>query len=425
MRHSFLLLILLTFNTIVQAQSLEECRELAKKNYPEIKQYDLISKTEQFNLSNAVRSWIPQVAFSAQFTYQSETITYPDVLANMLTSNGIDNVGIKKDQYKIALDVNQNIWDGGQTKANKEIIASEAEEQRLSIDVDIYNLQSRIDNLYFGILLLDEREKQTIETMRLLEGNLEKVRSYYNNGIAMQADLDAVEAEILTLNQSLEQILASKATYRKMLEIFIGQELTSDTLQRPSVPQVSERVSMRPELSLFDSKINKINAQMKMINTSVYPRFNAFAQAYYGYPGFDMFKSMTSTDLTINAIVGLKMSWNISAFYTKKNNIQNLEIIRQQIDVQRDIFNFNTEMQICQDDGEIARLTKALENDKRIIELRRSVREASESLLENGIINTTDLLQKITEEATSVRNQTLHEIELLQAIYRLKHTLNQ
>ena len=155
------------------------------------------------------------------------------------------------------------------------------------------------------------------------------------------------------------------------------------------------------------------------------PRFSAFVQGYYGYPGLDMFKSMVSAEWTLNAIVGVRMSWNIGAFYTKKNNLNKLDAAERQISVQRDIFLFNTQMQTTQDDGEIARLRSALEDDNRIVKLRRSVRMAAESRLENGVIDATDLLRKIADETTATLNRSTHEIELLQATYRLKTTLNQ
>ena len=155
------------------------------------------------------------------------------------------------------------------------------------------------------------------------------------------------------------------------------------------------------------------------------PRFSAFAQGYYGYPGMDMFKSMVSSEWTLNAIVGVRMLWNISAFNTKKNNLEKLNVAKKQIAVQRDIFLFNIQMQISQDDGEIARLQKAIEDDDRIVELRRRVRMAAESQLENGVIDATDLLRKITDETNAMLARSTHEIELLQATYRLKTTLNQ
>ena len=425
MKHFFLTLFAVVCAVASRGQSLEECRRLARENYPEIRQYDLIAQTEQYNLSNAARAWIPQVSLSGQVTYQSATPTYPEALNTILQANGIEMAGIRRDQYKVALDVSQNIWDGGQTKATKAIAEAEAEEQLSRVDVSLYNLQSRVDNLYFGILLLDERKAQTEALIGVLASNLARLQTYYKNGVAMQADVDAVEAELLTARQTLGQVESSRASYRRMLEVFIGQALNTEKLERPAMVELKSRTSARPELALFEAQENKLEAQRKAINASLMPRFSAFAQGYYGYPGMDMFKSMVSSAWSLNAIVGVRMSWNIGAFYTKRNNLEKLNAAQKQIAVQRDVFLFNTEMQTTQDDGEIARLRKAIEDDNRIVELRRRVRMAAESQLENGVIDATDLLRKITDETSATLARSTHEIELLQAIYRLKTTLNQ
>ena len=425
MKQTILLSVMMLTALVAQAQTLEECCRLAREHYPEIRQYDLIAETEQYNISNAARAWIPQVVLSGQATYQSATPTYPEAFNAMIAANGLDMSGVRKDQYKVAIDVSQNIWDGGQSKANREIAEAEAAVERSRVDVSLYDLQSRIQNLYFGILLLDERVAQTETLIEVLDANLNRIRTYYKNGVAMQSDVDAVEAELLTARQTLSQVEASRASYRRMLEVFIGQPLTDKTLTRPAMVEVASRTSAHPKLVMFDAQTDRLAAQRKAITASTMPRFSAFAQGYYGYPGLDMFKSMVSAKWTLNAVVGVRMSWNIGAFYTKKNNLNKLDVAERQISVQRDIFLFNTQMQSTQDDGEIARLRSALEDDNRIVELRRSVRMAAESRLENGVIDATDLLRKIADETTATLNRSTHEIELLQATYRLKTILNQ
>lgn len=425
MKRTILLLLMVLTALTSRAQTLEECCRLAREHYPEIRQYDLIAETEQYNISNAARAWIPQVVLSGQATYQSATPTYPEAFNQMIAANGLDMSGVRKDQYKVVIDVSQNIWDGGQSKANREIVKAGAAVECSRVDVSLYDLQSRIQNLYFGILLLDERVAQTETLIEVLAANLNRIRTYYKNGVAMQSDIDAVEAELLTARQTLSQVEASRTSYRRMLEVFIGQPLTDKTLTRPAMVEVASRTSSRPELAMFETQSYKIAAQRKAITASVMPRFSVFAQGYYGYPGLDMFKSMVSAEWTLNAIVGVRMSWNIGTFYTKKNNLNKLDAAERQISVQRDIFLFNTQMQTTQDDGEIARLRSALEDDNRIVELRRSVRMAAESRLENGVIDATDLLRKIADETTATLNRSTHEIELLQATYRLKTTLNQ
>ena len=425
MKRFFLTLFALVCAAASSGQSLDECRRLAREHYPEIRQYDLIAQTEQYNLSNAARAWIPQVALSGQATYQSATPTYPEAFKTILQANGIEMAGIRRDQYKVSVDVSQHIWDGGKSRADKAIAKAEAEEQRSRVDVSLYDLQSRVDNLYFGILLLDERKAQTEVLIELLASNLARLQTYYKNGVAMQADVDAVEAELLAARQTLGQVESSRMSYRRMLEIFIGQPLTDDNLERPAMQQLQSRTLARPELALFEAQESILTAQRKAINVSLMPRFSAFAQVYYGYPGLDMFKSMVSSDWSFNAIVGVRVSWNIGAFYTKRNNLDKLNAAEKQIAVQRDVFLFNTQMQTTQDDGEIARLRQAITDDSRIVELRRRVRMAAESQLKNGVIDATDLLRKISDETAAALARSTHEIELLQSIYRLKTTLNQ
>ena len=308
MRRIFLLPFMLLTTLIARAQTLDECCNLARNHYPEIRQYNLIAETEQYNISNAARAWTPQIVFSGQATYQSATPTYPEAFNAMLVANGLEMSGIRKDQYKVAIDVSQNIWDGGQSKANRVIAEAEAAEQRSRVDVSLYDLQTRIQNLYFGILLLDERIAQTETLINVLDANLNRMRTYYKNGVATQSDVDAVEAELLTARQTLNQVEASQASYRRMLEVFIGQPLIDKTLTRPAMVEVASRTLARPELAMFEAQSNKITAQRKAVTASVMPRFSAFAQGYYGYPGLDLFNSMVSSDWTINAIVGIRMS---------------------------------------------------------------------------------------------------------------------
>ena len=205
--------------------SLDECRRLARENYPEIRQYDLVHQTEQYNLSNAARAWIPQLAFSAQATWQTDAPNFPKELTGMLAQQGLEIPGLRKDQYKVALELNQTIWDGGKSVADKRIARAEAAEQKTMTDVDLYELEGRVDDLYFGILLLDERIAQTNLTLNLLRSNLEKVRALQRNGVAMQSDADVLEAELLSVGQQLIQFESSCDSYRRMLGIFIGQKV--------------------------------------------------------------------------------------------------------------------------------------------------------------------------------------------------------
>lgn len=405
------------------AQTLEACQQLACDHYPEIRQYDLIRQSEQYDLSNAARSWLPQVSFSAQATWQNRVPEFPSALSGMLDQAGVSLRGLDKDQYKVALEVNQTIWDGGQSQADRRVIEATADEHRQATEVDLYAVKGRVNDLYFGILLLEERLGQTDLTIALLQSNLDKVRSLVTNGVAMQTDADAVEAELLSVQQQRVQIEASRESYRRMLELFIGQRL-AERLERPELVEAVSGESARPELAWIDAQQERLAAQELSVKSATRPRFGVFAQGYYGYPGLDYFAGMVSTDWTWNALIGVKMSWNFGAYYTKKNRLSNLRVAQQQLDIQRDVFLFNTDLQVAEEQGNISRLRRALADDDRIVALRRSVREAAESKLRNGVIDTNDLLRKIIDEASARSARSLREVELLKAIYELKYTIN-
>lgn len=425
MKRIILSILFAGFSASVFAQmTLETCQELAREHYPEVKQYDLIRLTEQYDLSNAARAWLPQLSLSAQATWQNEVPEFPEALSGMLSQAGVTIPGLKKDQYKVGLELNQTIWDGGKSNADKRLARTEAAEQRAMTDVDLYNLKKRVNELYFGILLLEEKLSQTYRTIALLESNLDKMRSLVTNGTALASDVDAVEAELLTARQQATQIEASRTSYRKMLELFIGEPLQKNLL-RPEFEEMATTELTRPELVLFDAKKNRLAAQEALIKSSTRPKFGFFAQGYYGYPSMDYFASMMSNEWRWNLLTGIRMSWNFGAYYTKKNSLNKLRTAQQSIDLQRDVFRFETDLQISQETGDIARLRKTIADDARIVSLRQSVREAAESKLRNGIIDTNDLLQKITDEAAARSAQSVHEIELLKALYELKHTINQ
>ena len=425
MKRIILSILFAGFSASVFAQmTLETCQELAREHYPEVKQYDLIRLTEQYDLSNAARAWLPQLSLSAQATWQNEVPEFPEALSGMLSQAGVTIPGLKKDQYKVGLELNQTIWDGGKSNADKRLARTEAAEQRAMTDVDLYTLKKRVNELYFGILLLEEKLSQTYRTITLLESNLDKMCSLVTNGTALASDADAVEAELLTARQQATQIEASRTSYRKMLELFIGEPL-QENLLRPEFEEMATTELTRPELVLFDAKKNRLAAQEALIKSSTRPKFGFFTQGYYGYPSMDYFASMMSNEWRWNLLTGIRMSWNFGAYYTKKNSLNKLRTAQQSIDLQRDVFRFETDLQISQETGDIARLRKTIADDARIVSLRQSVREAAESKLRNGIIDTNDLLQKITDEAAARSAQSVHEIELLKALYELKHTTNQ
>jgi outer membrane protein TolC len=281
-----------------------------------------------------------------------------------------------------------------------------------------------VEDLYFGILLIEEQVEQTQNMQVLLQSNLDKLRTMFENGTAMQSDVDMVEAQYLNTAQQLIQAESTAKSYRKVLEIFTGEKLVGQELVRPNASIPQDLIPNRPELKHFEAQMQTYKAKNANITVSTMPKIGLFAQTYYGYPGFDYFESMVNNNLSFNILAGVKVSWNIGAFYTKKSNQQKLRFASDNITVERDVFLFNTNLKIQSLLDHINELKAIMKENDRIVELRTNVRKAAESQLNNGVIDATALLTKLTDEKQARLTTSYHEIQLLQSIYQLKHTLN-
>ncbi len=422
----YLLLALSLFAGIrLSAQvTLEECVTLAQNNYPLIQKYDLLKQTKEVNLSDINKSWLPQINVYGQGTVQNETPSFPESLAGIISQTGATISGLNEWQYKVGADISQNIWDGGTSKTKRKIEHAEDAERQAAMDVQLYAIRERVEDLYFGILLMDEQIEQTRNMQALLQSNLDKLRSMQKNGTAMQSDVDMVEAQYLSTNQQLIQAESASGSYRKVLELFTGKSLAGQELLKPDASIPQDLKPDRPELRQFEAQLLANEAKNASITASTMPKIGLFAQAYYGYPGFDYFESMMNRDPSFNILAGVKVSWNIGAFYHKKNDKRKLRLASDNIIVERDIFLFNTNLKTRSQLDRIDELKAVMKENDRIVQLRENVRKAAESQLDNGIIDATALLSKLTDEKQARLNASYHEIQLLQNIYQLKYTLN-
>ena len=420
-----LALSLLTGIPLSAQVTLEECVKLAQDNYPLIRKYNLLEQTKDVNLSDIHKSWLPQINVYGQGTVQNETPSFPESLTELISQTGTSISGLNEWQYKIGVDLSQNIWDGGASKSQRRMERAEDTERKAALDVQLYAIRQRVEDLYFGILLIEEQAEQTRAMHSLLQSNLDKLQAMLDNGTALQSDVDMVEAQCLGTAQQLTQAESTAKSYRKVLEIFTGKSITGQELVRPDATLPQDLLPARPELRHFEAQLQANEARNASITAGLMPRIGLFAQAYYGYPGLDYFESMMNRDLSFNLLAGVKVSWNIGAFYHKKNDRQKLRLSSDHIAVERDVFLFNTSMQTRSQLDRIDELKAVMAKDDRIVELRQNVRMAAESQLDNGVIDATALLTKLTDEKQARLNASYHEIQLLQSIYQLKYTLNQ
>ena len=328
---------------------------------------------------------------------------------------------MSNDQYSATLDVNQVIWDGGTIKSQKEGMETAAEVDKKNVEVSIYTLNERINQLYFGILLAEAQTQQNRLLQDELERNYNQIESYILNGIANQSDLDAIKVDLLKAKQNEVQFSNTKKAYIEVLSKLIGEELGEDTeFVKPMPVRPSTLTINRPELSLYDAQIQNLATKDREITSGLMPKLGLFATGGYGKPGLNMLKD----GFEAYYVAGVRVSWNIGNFYTQKNNRKVIQNNIQSIETQRETFLFNTNLDITQKSSHIDNWVEQLKYDDEIIALRGSVKRASEVKMANGTISASDLTRDINAEQMAIRDKLLHETELLLALYNLKFATN-
>ena len=376
-------------------------------------------------MANIQKGWLPQVSAQAQATYQSDVTAWPSEMKAMMSGMGIDMRGLTKDQYRVGIDVQQTIYDGGVIGSQKRIAREQGKVQAAQNEVNIYNVRKRVNEMYFGLLLIDEQIKLNTDLQTLLAGNERKLESMTKRGTAAESDLQSVKAERLNAVQKGTELVSQKQMLQRMLSTFCGIEINN--IQKPQVKSDGRNLAtgnQRPELKVLDAQISVLNAQEKALNAALMPKVGVFAQGFYGYPGLNMFEDMMRHKWSLNGLVGARVTWTIGALYTRKNDKAKLQLQRDMTESSREVFLFNNNLEQIQQNENIERYQKLMAHDGEIISLRQAVRKAAESKLAHGIIDVNDLVREINQENAACVQQSVHEIEMLKEIYDNKYTTN-
>ena len=418
------LLFLLMLPLTMQAQTLQECQEAAEHNYPLIRQYDLIGKTTQLTVENIGKGWLPQVSASAQATLQSDVASWPEQMQSVYQQMGLNMKGLKKDQYRIGIDVNQTVYDGGVIRSQKEIAQRQGAIEEAQTEVTMYQVRSRVNEMYFALLLLDEQITLNADLQELLLSSEKKLESMFKHGTAAESDYLSVKAERLNVVQQATNLQAQRRTLAMMLSTFCGIEVQQ--VQKPVqyTAMSSQQSVQRPELKVIEAQLRLADAQEKSLDAALMPKVGVFAQGFYGYPGYNMFDDMMRHRWSLNGMVGARLSWNIGALYTRKNDKAKIQLQREMAATSRDVFLFNNNLEQMQQNENMERYRRLMADDDEIIALRSSVRKAAESKLAHGIIDVNDLLKEINAENNAQVQKSIHEIEMLKEMYNLKITTN-
>lgn len=409
-----LLVLLLACSGALHAQSLtiETCYSLAAENYPLVKQRELLAKSNEYTLQNLSKGYLPQLTVAGQATYQSEVTQVP------ISLPGMDIPTLSKDQYKFYGEVNQTLFDGGVIKQQKLSQQSNLEVEQQKLEVELYKIKERINQLFFGMLLVDEQIRQTELLKQDINLGLKKTEAAIANGTAFKSNADVLRAELLNADQRTTELKAARSAYAEMLGLFINRPLdTNVTIEKPETLTVSSDIN-RPEITLYESQNKTIDAQYKLLTARNLPKLNLFVQGGYGRPALNML----SNDFEAYYIGGVRLNWSLSGLYTLKKDKALLDLNRKTIAVQKETFLFNTNYSLRQQSAEVNKYTELLTSDNDIIALRTSVKQTASVQLENGVITSNDYLREVNAEDKARQNKIVHEIQLLMAQYAQQTT---
>lgn len=407
--------------------SIEDLQEKARQNNPLAKQFELIEKSNQYTVNNLKLKWLPQVSALGQATYQSDVSAWPESMQPLLAGMGAEMDGMSKFQYKVGVDVNQTIWEGGRIAATSKVAKMQTEVLQAQNEVNLYVVKKRVNDLFFSVLLIDERLKVNRDMQSLLQSNVKQMQSMVANGVAMQSDVDALKVELINARQNETEMLATKTIAMDLLSQLCGTQI--DSIQAPtinvqnwSVSTGGDSVGARPEFALIESSNRLAQMQEKQLKSGLMPTVSVFASGYYGYPGYNMFESIMEHENSLNGIVGARISWNISNFYTNKNDKSKLMVQRQMNENQRETFLFNNSLEQTNAQRSIDKYRLLIEQDNEIVTLRENVRKATEKKLANGVVDSNKLVEQIMKENSARNNKTIHQVELLNEMYNLQYT---
>ena len=408
-----LLFIFALFTAKPQTLSLEECQDLARTNFPLAKQAGLIDQTTKATIEALMAQYFPQFRLNGQASYQSD-VTKID----LQMPDGFPKINIptpEKDQYKVYLDVSQTVFGGGSLGVQQQITRAEAEVQKQQVEVELYKLKDKINQLYFGILLADEQQKQTDILKNDLNTALDKVKVLVKNGVSLETNQLNLEAELITLNQNVKNIELGREALLEVLGKLIGKKLGKEIqLTKPNSIQLKSDI-VRPELTLIDLQKNTLSLQNLQLAAQNVPEISLFLQGGWGKPALNMF----STQFEPYYVGGVRFNWYISRLYTIIRERRNIETRQKMYDIERDVFNLNNDIEQTQQLSKINQLNLSLKSDDELIALRSKIKQTSQVQLENGVITSADFIRDANAENQARQKKALHEMQLILEQYHL------
>lgn len=399
-----LVLFIVPFFAIAQQKlSLEDCYALVNKNYPIAKQSKLLEEKSALDLATINLAKLPKLDLNAQATYQSDVTQLPVKIPNLTVDPA------NKDQYKATFDVNQLLYNGGLIDANAQLKESQTKTQQQQVQVNLYQLKSKINQLYFSILLSQEKKEILKAKQQQLITKVSEVKTGVKYGAILPASEKVLEAENLKIKQQLTEINYDRKKFIANLATLTYTTIDDNvTLIKPMFQTNFITINNRPELQLFDLQNEQIEHSKTVITKNKLPKVNAFGQAGYGNPGLNMLDNSFQTFY----MLGLKANWTVFDWNKSKKEKEALTVSEAIIETEKETFLVNTNLQLQEMENEIKKLNEVISTDSEIIALRQYVVKSADSQLKNGVITASDYLVELTNLYEAKLNQKVHEIQL-------------
>jgi outer membrane protein TolC len=325
---------------------------------------------------------------------------------------------ISKDQYKVYGEAVQPITDLFTLSNQKELVEKNAEVETQKLEVELYKLRERVDQVFFGILLIDQQIEQTKLIKKDIQTGIDKTNAAIENGTGLKSNLYLLKAEMLKTDQRTTELTSVRKSYADVLSLFIAEHVTENTiLEKPKLPKFSTVIS-RPELEMYEIQKQVFDIQGNIVNTRNLPRFSLFVQSGVGRPALNML----SNDFDFYYLGGLRLNWSLSSFYTSRKEKEILGFNQSSMDVQKETFLFNTNLAVRQQFNEVAKIEELIKTDFEIIELRESIKTTAQSQLSNGVISANDYVIFVNAEDQARQNLLLHQTQLLMVLYNNRTT---
>ena len=404
-KYSFILLLFLPVVLVGQRTlTLDDCFDRVTKNYPLAKQSVLLQSQAELDIATLKKDKLPRLDVNAQATYQSDVTHLPIELPNISVTPP------NKDQYRATLDASLLIYNGGLIDATAKVKESNSKVSEQEVNVNLYALKNKVNELYLSLLLLQENRSLLAAKEKQLQSRIEEVQAGVLYGTLLPSSADALQVELLNIKQKYAEIDYSKKGLTQRLALLIGSDLSADViLQTPMVPTENQTDSQRPELTLFELKKAQIDLSKQQLTKSKLPKLNAFAQGGYGNPGLNMLDNSFKTFY----MTGLKLNWNIFDWNKTKGQKQSLEINKEIINTQKETFELNTNLELVQLQSEIDKLEDFIDMDSEIIRIRENMVKSAASQLKNGVITSSAYITEFTDLYEAKSNLALHKTQLL------------